>query len=108
MNNLPEKVKKYLVKYSYSNLPAGQAGWELEWNENKNISHVVVVPAICEFENIKKLLTSLSQNNNKYFSETLIIFIINNSKSSDNNIKLDNHKCISLLREYYKVKVCCK
>lgn len=91
MSSLPINVKKYLEKYSYQD-------WQLEWNENKNITHVIVVPAICEFENIPTLLTSLSQNNNKYFNETLIIFVLNNSKSANEDIKLDNQKSISLLR----------
>ncbi len=60
MSSLPINVKKYLEKYSYQD-------WKLEWNENKNITHAVVIPAICEFENIPNLLTSLSQNDNNIF-----------------------------------------
>ncbi len=102
MSGLPINVKKYLEKYFFSNQPTGQSSWELEWNGNKNITHAVVIPVICEFENIPNLLTSLSQNDNKYFDETLIIFVVNNSKFSNSSIKLDNQKSIALIRNIIK------
>ncbi len=91
MIELPEAVKKYLDKYSLSE-------WRLEWNENKNITHVIVVPAISEFGYIQKLLSSLSQNNSEYLKNTLIIFVVNNSANSSSEIKIDNSKTISYLK----------
>jgi hypothetical protein len=90
MNYLPEKVEKYLSKYYLPN-------WELENNSISKIDSIIVIPAIYEYQNIKALLESLSENDNKYFPSTLIIFVINNSPSSDNGIKEDNQKSINLI-----------
>ena len=93
MTELPDSVKKYLTKYASSD-------WKLQWNENKNITHAIVVPAICEYENIQNLINSLSKNDDKYFNETLVIFVVNNSKSSSDQIKTDNQELITFLKSY--------
>ncbi len=93
MTELPISVKIYLSKYAIPN-------WQLEWNKNNNITHVIVVPAICEFENIQKLLKSISQCDKKFFNETLVIFVVNNSKSSSIEVKIDNFESISFLKNY--------
>ncbi len=91
MNYLPEKVAKYLSKYSLPN-------WELENTGISKINSIIVIPAISEYQNIRYLLESLSKNDNKYFSSTLIIFVINNSLSSNEEVKKDNRKSIDLIR----------
>ncbi len=92
---IPASVEKYLNDYSMS-------AWEVEASRLDNISTVVVVPAICEFSNIKNLLSSLAENDKKYFGSTLILFVINNSISSPVEIKDDNKKSIALIREIIK------
>ena len=89
---IPIEVKKYLGKYSLSS-------WKIEASSLENLTSVVVVPAICELENIKKLLVSLSNNDNRYFSSTLILFVINNSANSTFDVKEDNQKSLKVLRE---------
>jgi hypothetical protein len=88
---LPGKVETYLSKYALR-------GWEIESGDIKNISTVIVIPAIREYENIKGLLNSLSENDQKYFDSTLIIFVINNSPLSSAQIKDDNNRSINLLK----------
>lgn len=92
---IPFSVKKYLDKYSLTS-------WKIEAAELNQITSVVVVPAISEFRNIKKLLVSLSVNDNKYFPSTLILFVINNSSSSPIEVKEDNNKSLDLLSRIIK------
>ena len=73
--------------------------WKLEWVEVPGIEQVVVVPAICEFENIKNLLSSLIKNDLSLLKKSLVIFVINNSINSNQEIKEDNKKSLFLLRE---------
>jgi hypothetical protein len=87
---LPEIVQTYLSRCA---LP----GWEIESSEFKSISTAIVIPAIREYENIRLLLNSLSENDPAHFSTTLVIFVINNSALSSSQIKDDNKKSIDLL-----------
>lgn len=89
--NLPNKIRDYIDKRAYTK-------WKLEWNEIDGIDLVVVVPAICEFENIKTLLLSLIKNSDESFPYSLILFVINNSKSASQEIKNDNELSINFLR----------
>jgi hypothetical protein len=87
---LPKTVETYLNKYALR-------GWETEPVEIKNISTAIVIPAIREYKNIRKLINSFAENNQKYFNSTLIIFVINNSALSSDQIKEDNKKSIYFL-----------
>lgn len=87
---LPENVEIYLSKYALR-------GWEIESAGLEHISNVIIIPAIREYENIRKLLLSMAANDNKYFESTLVIFVINNSVLSSEQIKEDNIKSINLL-----------
>ncbi|MEW6701220.1 MAG: hypothetical protein AB1298_00740, partial [Bacteroidota bacterium] len=46
-----------------------------------------------------RLLISLCNNDKKYFDESMILFVVNNLKSSSEEAKSDNQKSIKLLRE---------
>ncbi len=98
---IPLNVNKYLKKYS---IP----GWEIEHNGLDNINNVVVIPVINEYDIIKNLLTSLIENNKKYFPSALFLFVINNSSAADKNIKTDNARTISYLSTIInrKISVC--
>ena len=72
--------------------------WELEWVEVSDIDKVIVVPAICEYQNIKNLLSSLIKNELSLLQNSLVIFVINNSVSSNKQIKEDNKQSLDLLR----------
>ena len=93
----PEKVAEYLDKKSLNR-------WNLEWVNSSGIQVAVVIPAICEFENIKMVLESLAQNDKSCLQKTLAIFVINNSASSGPLVKNDNTKSIALLREMINKK----
>jgi hypothetical protein len=88
---LPQYVANYLKKYSYDN-------WKLEYNNKDKFNNIIVIPAVDEYENIRKLLLSLSENNPKYFQESLFMFVINNKVTSSKEIKDNNAKSIELLR----------
>jgi len=90
-NKLPVVVSEYLKKYKLHT-------WELELSSNNKFNNIVVVPAIQEYENICSLLSSLCQNDKKYFGETLILFVVNNLVSSAPVVKEDNRKSIELIR----------
>ncbi|MFH1195176.1 MAG: hypothetical protein V1720_05660 [bacterium] len=89
---LPDKVQKYIDKYF---IP----GWQIESRDEKNYDYIVVIPAIHEFENIKILLHSLSQNDDDSLKKALILFVINNSVESSVETKIDNQNTIAYLRE---------
>ena len=91
----PNSVTKYLSK----NL---RSVWELEWNETPGIHTVIVVPAICEYENIKNLLLSLSENSKSGFENSIIIFVINQKSSSNQEVKSDNQLSLEFLRALIK------
>lgn len=92
MNNLPVSVINYLSKY-------GLDKWALESNCSRKFNNIVVVPAIQEYENIRLLLESLIKNDKQYFEETLVVFVVNNIASSDEDVKEDNLKSLLLLKE---------
>ncbi len=91
-NQLPKYVKKYLAKFAYTK-------WNNYLSTNRKYNTIIVIPAISEFENIKLLISSLSNNDITYFSETLILFVVNNLKSSSNLIKADNKKALLYLEK---------
>ena len=91
MKKYPDNVVTYLRNFSSDE-------WKIEWNENENIENVIVVPAIAEFENIKEVLLSLSENDKSYLERTLVLLVINNLKSSSTDIKEDNKKSLDFLR----------
>jgi len=87
----PNKVAEYLENKSHNQ-------WSLEWIEVPGIETVIVVPSICEFENITLLLLSLVQNPQSYLKKSLIIFVVNNSISSGPEVKADNKRSLEYLR----------
>ncbi|MCK9210851.1 MAG: glycosyltransferase family 2 protein [Ignavibacteriaceae bacterium] len=91
MPALPLKVKKYLEKYGTEVRP-------FEWRSSAQIELIVVVPAISEYENIKKLLTSLEAADKKYADKILVMFVVNNLKSSGDEVKRKNQKTLEFLR----------
>ena len=96
MSNLPEGVLKYLSKYS---MPK----WKLEFNAPPDIESVIVVPALSEYYNIHLLLESLLNNDNKYFSSTLIIFVVNDTAQSRDKIKENNRNSIEYIRNIFNI-----
>lgn len=98
MSDLPERVLKYLSKYS---LPK----WKLEFDNTSKIDSVIVIPAISEYFNILTLLESLSKSDNKYFSSTLVIFVINNTAQSNTEIKGNNLWSIEQIRNIIKKQI---
>jgi len=91
MSSLPVKVKKYLDKYGTEVRP-------LTWRSSSHIEMIVVVPAISEYENVKRLLASLLVADNKYAGKILILFVVNNLKSSGDEVKMENQKTVEYLR----------
>jgi len=91
MSDIPQRIKKYLDKYS---LPI----WNVEYDNDLLFNNIVVIPSICEFENILKLISSLVELDNKYIPTTLFLFVVNNKKNISEEIKADNMKSLNLLR----------
>ncbi|NJD23218.1 MAG: hypothetical protein FIA82_11210, partial [Melioribacter sp.] len=87
----PITVLSYLRKY-------GLKDWSLELSTREKFNNIIVIPAIQENENIKLLLTSLLENDKKYLETSLFIFVINNLKSSNSEIKTDNREALEYLR----------
>lgn len=92
MSLIPEAVSKYLKKFSDKN-------WSVETNNLSGINNVIVIPAIAEYENLIILLSSLRKNNQKYFGDTLILFVINNTSSASPDVKNNNIQSLDYLRK---------
>lgn len=96
---LPNFVISYLKKY-------GELNHGVELRENKTFNNIIVVPAIQEYDNIKQLLLSLSNNDPKYFNESLILFVINNSIEAPEDVIIENRKTIEYIRNIMKKDSC--
>jgi len=94
-SSIPESVKKYIRKYADNH-------WDVKLSPDKLFNTVIVIPAIEEFNNIKILLESLSVNDKSAFETTLILFVINNLKSSEEKIKKDNKNSLNFLNDIVK------
>jgi hypothetical protein len=95
MSNIPLKVEKYLQKF-------GTGKRQLNFIPREKINNAIVIPAISEFENLKRLLNSLCENDPKYFKSSLIIIVINNLESSSREVKADNQKSILLFKQLFQ------
>ena len=91
MQSYPELVESYLKRQSLN-------PWKLEWIEKTGISNIIVVPAIAEYKNLETLLTSLANNKPDYFTNTLVIFVVNNNPADSIEVKDSNNKSLKLLR----------
>jgi hypothetical protein len=85
-------IKKYIKKHCDST-------WLVEPSIESKYKLIIVVPAFDEFDNLKRMLKSLGNNNSKYNSETLIIIVINNLKSSNKTVIRGNKKTIDFLKQ---------
>lgn len=91
---LKDKINKYLNKYSYGNYSV-----DLKNNE-KEFSAIIVIPTLAEKDNLLLLLKSLEVNDNFYINKTLIIFVVNNTVSANEEIRLNNKESIKFLKKY--------
>lgn len=92
MNKLPVGVNNYLTKYQIH-------GWTVEKNTTDSIKNIIVIPAICEYENIKMLVSDIRSQHPEYLKKTLVIFIVNNTASSKASVREDNLRALTFLRE---------
>ena len=92
MNNLQHKINKYLQKHT---VKIGK----FYSHENRAFENVVVIPAIGELENVKKLAASLDGSNEPESKrKTLVLFVVNNLKSTPDEIKENNFRTIDFLK----------
>ncbi len=88
INRLPLNVKKYLARN-------GEFFRNPDRTKSKLYDLVVVIPALAELENSKKLLKSLE--NNPKSKNTLVLIVVNNRAESTNKVKTENKKLIEFL-----------
>ncbi len=91
MLSVPKQVEDYLKKY-------GLSYWNIETAFTSGITNVIVVPAIAELENIRRFLASYVKIDQTYKDSTLLLFVINNTGTSADEIKLDNQLTLIYLR----------
>jgi cellulose synthase/poly-beta-1,6-N-acetylglucosamine synthase-like glycosyltransferase len=68
-----------------------------------NYKFIIVIPALKEGENILPTLQSISSQNIELQKQLLVVFVINNSKNANNEIKLDNQKTEILLKKFNSI-----
>lgn len=93
IDNLPDFVKKYLKKFSFTD-------WHISNNCNQLFENIIVIPALAEFEQLPDCLNSLEQNEDELLAKTLVIVVVNNSVNSDEEIRLNNYKTIQFIKNY--------
>ena len=96
MYGLPEHVKKYLQKYSLLKY------WNVETQPQEKFKFAIVIPALNEFQNIVKLLDSLSKNKVEKPEDFLVLFVINNIKDANEEIVSGNRQTLNYLQEVKK------
>ncbi len=89
---IPLYAQNYLRKFS-------EKVYNVEANSHRTFHNIIVIPCIAESENIKIVLPSLLQNDLHYLNDTLILFVINNSKSASDEVKKNNLQSINYLRD---------
>lgn len=92
-NNLPDFVKNYLARFSFSK-------WNLHKEDYKSYDNVIVIPSLAESEIITNCIKSLEINNWNILDKTLIIVVINNSEDAPSDIAENNKKTFELLSNY--------
>lgn len=70
---------------------------KIEKLPEKKYTIAIIIPALKEFDNVKKLLSSISKNDINLLDQTAIIFVINNARNSSADIKEDNKKLAEYL-----------
>ena len=98
-NKLPFEIEKYLNKFSSDNR-------KLENRPDNTFNIIVVIPALEEYEGIKKLLLSLSENDTKYLRQLLFIFVINNTTTVTAAAKFNNSQSLELLPQRLRLLYC--
>ena len=102
MSNLISSVEEFLQsgeidnKFSSYLRKFANVSWRVE-APDKNYSMIVVVPAIDEFENIRKLVNSLKAADPSP-AKMLVLFVINSKASADETVKAANRKTLDFLR----------
>jgi hypothetical protein len=89
---IPKSIQKYLAKQSIHNC-------DIEVKGSGLYNNILVIPALDELNNVQVLIKSLSLNSSQHFSETLILFIVNNLVLENSDIIEKNRKLLIYLRE---------
>lgn len=99
---IPDKINQYLETRTNEILKK----YELESNinyETTKIKYAIVIPAIYEYENIKRLINNFLEIDSKYFDKTILIFVINSKSNpfilNEEEIQKDNQLTLNLLRK---------
>jgi len=87
---LPKSVQKYYSKQNLTN-------WKIELNKSGFFNNIIIVPALNELINVQNLIQSLLSNSQKYLSDTLIIFVVNNLDTEKDEIIEENKKLLKYL-----------
>lgn len=96
---IPAKIDKYLQKY-------GVTKWSLAASDDTKYNAVIVVPVLDEYENVKKMLRSVSANNRDRLVRTLIILAVNNVEDCSDTARNNNSRTLQDLKQIIDRKKC--
>lgn len=88
---IPSKIEKYLQKY-------GMNQWSLVKADDTKYDVIIVVPVLDEYENVKKMLRSVSSNNRDLLLKTLIILVVNNVEDCSDTVRKNNFRTLQDLK----------
>jgi hypothetical protein len=95
----PDKIRKYLNRY-------GEKKWSLALSYNKRYEAAVVVPVLDEYENIKKMLLSVSACESEYLDKTLVILAVNNIEDCEDSVRENNFRTLGYLNKIADKEKC--
>jgi glycosyltransferase involved in cell wall biosynthesis len=90
--NKPSSFNQYRQSYSVAER------WKLIAGNTENISQIVVIPAYAEKNMLFSTLASLAQNQTSSLAYSLIVCVINNKKSSPDEVKKNNQQTLECLQ----------
>jgi len=71
--------------------------WILSPKPKKKFNQIIIIPSLGESNHLPQTLSSISENDKILLNNTLVIVVINNSKSASLVIKNDNKKTLQIL-----------
>ena len=94
-------IKKYIVKKSI------QDKWKLNPEPiQKKFSFIICIPSYAEHQYIENTLLSISNQNQNYLNNTLIIIVINNGPNEKKTIISSNEKTIQIINQFKSLNIC--
>ena len=94
-------ITKYIIKRTL------QDKWKLEPKPiQKKFSFIICIPSYAEHQHIKNTILSISNQDQNYLNNTLIIIVINNGPNEKKTIISSNEQTIQIINQFKSLNIC--